>query len=639
MVSAQAAHPMRRFPPSSTPSLTTLHLTRPLYAQLLHQSFHLPKPFAAVNWLPSSGAEAVKEGSDEWRRRDVGMKVVVGFEMAYDASKRSESQDTATWQDVPFWRRVDQAIGASDAGNDGMTGVAAEDSDAWLTVSESQFDGLMSSKAPTLDPSAGGEDKMDEDEKVAEEQAGKMRDFAQRLEGFVSGKGAFEGATMDEDSDDSSDEDDDKDSEQEDLAADLDMLDDQGKVRPGKGKRAKMEAGERRKRMDGLVQGLEEGEWGAKVQTNGREEEKQTGSGLEEGSKGKETGEVEMVDAEIGSSAAMADVKTSGDKTKTAPPRVSSPRLARPTYDGVVDDSSDEEGDEDPDDPFRPGGPGLATIDEQDVVEKQRREEEEGEVDMGGEEEEFLAFARDALGLTEEQYEGILESRRKKGCTCPAPLRRSPAPTNRDADVRRWGTAYVPAGRKTSPAKPSAAEPARLTSNAKRAAPEEESTAASPLDKGKGKAKGKGVRFTEPSEAYAIPPSTHTPSRATQADRNPNLATFDALMERMDSELQKQKQRRGGPLPSMGPDLGVDSGSEDDDDEGGDEGDYEAAMDAELSELLKKGGANLGGEGEGTMDYGLVANFLESFKAQAGMAGPVGNLAGLMGVDLPAWKE
>lgn len=112
-------------------------------------------------------------------------------------------------------------------------------------------------------------------------------------------------------------------------------------------------------------------------------------------------------------------------------------------------------------------------------------------------------------------------------------------------------------------------------------------------------------------------------------------------MEQMDAELQKSKkaagpQRRGGPVQGTGPDLGVDSGS--DDDEDGE--DFEAAMDAELAELLRKGGADAGGaNGEGSMDYGLVANFLESFKAQAGMAGPVGNLAGLMGVDLPRFKE
>jgi hypothetical protein len=39
------------------------------------------------------------------------------------------------------------------------------------------------------------------------------------------------------------------------------------------------------------------------------------------------------------------------------------------------------------------------------------------------------------------------------------------------------------------------------------------------------------------------------------------------------------------------------------------------------------------------IDYNLAKNLLESFKSQAGMAGPAGNLLGLMGMTLPRDEE
>ena len=38
-------------------------------------------------------------------------------------------------------------------------------------------------------------------------------------------------------------------------------------------------------------------------------------------------------------------------------------------------------------------------------------------------------------------------------------------------------------------------------------------------------------------------------------------------------------------------------------------------------------------ENEEEMDYGLMKNFLESFKSQAGLSGPVGNLAARLQPD------
>jgi hypothetical protein len=77
-----------------------------------------------------------------------------------------------------------------------------------------------------------------------------------------------------------------------------------------------------------------------------------------------------------------------------------------------------------------------------------------------------------------------------------------------------------------------------------------------------------------------------------------------------------------------------------DDDESTEEMDLETAMDVELRNALLR---DLNGEDDGSdldfqegegMDYTLIKNFLESFKSQAGLPGPVGNLAGRL---QPGW--
>ena len=67
------------------------------------------------------------------------------------------------------------------------------------------------------------------------------------------------------------------------------------------------------------------------------------------------------------------------------------------------------------------------------------------------------------------------------------------------------------------------------------------------------------------------------------------------------------------------------------------DGDINAAMDAELKALLEHEGLNDSdedGEGMGPgIDYNLIKNFLESFKSQGGLSGPVSNLAGRLQPD------
>ena len=88
-------------------------------------------------------------------------------------------------------------------------------------------------------------------------------------------------------------------------------------------------------------------------------------------------------------------------------------------------------------------------------------------------------------------------------------------------------------------------------------------------------------------------------------------------MEAMEAELSKSKS----PLAPKA--------HEEESDE---EMNIDDQMAAELQEALKIDPSDL----DETMEYGLLKNFLESYKSQAGEAGPVSNLAGRLGTRLPS---
>jgi hypothetical protein len=139
------------------------------------------------------------------------------------------------------------------------------------------------------------------------------------------------------------------------------------------------------------------------------------------------------------------------------------------------------------------------------------------------------------------------------------------------------------------------------------------------------------------------PPKQNTPrpSAGPKAHPNPNLDSFEAVMEAMEAELNssrastkpsalKAPQEKGkGKAVQLAEDK-KNSGKQVRiaEDEHGME-DIESAMERELREILDEGENSDGdGDGEVPMDYNLIKNFLESFKGQAGASGPVGNLAG-----------
>jgi hypothetical protein len=110
-------------------------------------------------------------------------------------------------------------------------------------------------------------------------------------------------------------------------------------------------------------------------------------------------------------------------------------------------------------------------------------------------------------------------------------------------------------------------------------------------------------------------------------------------MQAMDMELARSRASNGKQKPSTRKDKGKGKATEP---AAPIDHDIEAAMDAELKTLLEREGLgnDTDGDEEDTdpgMDYNLIKNFLESFKSQAGMSGPVSNLAGRLepGFSLP----
>lgn len=175
---------------------------------------------------------------------------------------------------------------------------------------------------------------------------------------------------------------------------------------------------------------------------------------------------------------------------------------------------------------------------------------------------------------------------------------------------------------------------------------------------------------TTPTVPKSIPePIIPKPEVPKVPLRNPNLTDFDALMEQMDVELQKSRAAsvskpstststsnkskptnvKSNPTKSKSANpkapfstrtdkITIDSDPSSDEADNSEDEEMES-MDAELAELFKSAGDvrgdGTGEDGNGTMDYNLVKNFLESFQSQGGFGGPAGNLSGRLGFKMP----
>ncbi|KAL0578022.1 hypothetical protein V5O48_003972 [Marasmius crinis-equi] len=556
-IQLRAAHRMSRFPPS-TSVLATVRMTRTAYAQLLGQKFYPPKVFG--RWQEN-------ESTKERRWRDVGMKIygqAVGFEMLYQESKgrsesinrsaeglksmsdsvkehlemnadyqkylqnltslnyfRGEMKGSLLWKELEdkaisvflssqkqdeaarpsFTALVSSAI--SRAPGTLLTSSQDEDDDSWLNIDAESFEDALAkaqSKRPA-DPNAMDVDSTNEitaEDRVASEQAARLRDLAAKVEEFVEGEGDLEGARF-----------------KDELLSDEEISDD--------GDTSEEEAEPRRNQqqrqadMDQLVPGLDPSEYGKMPASFHSNSQKVL----------KTTLETDVMD-ETASSQPSVGPSTSRPMRK--------PILPRDKFDGV---DSDDETDED---------------DEEEEEEEDEKPQVVGEieVDMDEEEDEFLEFSRQALGISDEQWKSIIKDRQDRGAYVPK-------------EIRTDNRAGAP--------KPSAPDP----------------------------------KVDEDS----LP------------QNNPNLDSFEALMKAMDAELRRSTQGSE--------DKGKGKGRA-----SNDEVDIEAMMAEELQGALERDDEDEDNDlGDANIDYNLIKNFLESFKSQGGLSGPVGNLAGRL---QPGWK-
>jgi hypothetical protein len=220
-----------------------------------------------------------------------------------------------------------------------------EDSENWMTLEPAALDSFLEAKQGSSGMDVDG-DASDEDA-AAERQAEQLGGFADKLEGFLKGKGSLQGALFDESVTLSYCQHGLTESTSEDLSDDEEDSDED----------PTMTADEKQQAMDKLVPTLPDSEWGE-------------------------------------ANVPPAEVKT--DTTEQV--QLPEPKLEGEKYDGVSDDESEDGG----------GGQIEELEDEDPQVEGE-------EVDMDQEMNDFLNFTREALGLSQEQYDDILRSRSDRG--------------------------------------------------------------------------------------------------------------------------------------------------------------------------------------------------------------------------------
>ena len=256
-----------------------------------------------------------------------------------------------------------------------------EEPDSWLDIDADNFDTMLQNMASGQPNRVDAMETDQIEEQLAQDQASKLKSLAKKVEEFVEGEGDLEGARFEEyvawsspssfanriTSDDASDE------FSEDMLDSDDDLDPQAETEDDDVAQSR------------LVPGLEPGEYGKmpplfyansqKVAPNPEpEEEQDNGSAMDE-----------------------------DDEPPPVRRPIRPPILSRDKFDGV---DSDDESDED-----------ELAIGNEDSDEDNPELVGEVEPDMDEEEEEFLEFSRRALGISNEQWNDIINERKNRGGT------------------------------------------------------------------------------------------------------------------------------------------------------------------------------------------------------------------------------
>lgn len=567
----RAAQKMSRFTPTEMTSCSVT-VSRTAYAQMQGQKFYPPRVYKAEQW-PNTGKER--------EQREKGMRLACGFEILFDESKHSIGRETTrvhhhnegdepievlTERDPAFKTYIDK-LKAVDFFKGEIEGSKLYNQRyehakrVWLSIREKESDARFSfaQEVETL-LTAPGVDKpitnQDDDEEWMEIDATDFDDylsqrmqastaggvpddvqasaatlgqFSDKLDAFVEGQGGMTEAKF---ADEEFSEDD-ADSDEE--------LDDDDK----------------RRIMDALVPSLSHNEWGASTQSKLQQEQQEQKDQTVNLSTSKEEDLLNKVKEFVDDPSEI--------KQREEDDRLRRPYFEKEEYDGYSD--SDDGIDEETRNAERLKS-GIRELgdDEAEEIENLPQVDGDVDIDMGNEEEDFLAFSREALGIDDALWKRIISERKDRGAFVPA------------------------ATTKTKEPLPSAARP--------------------------------------PQPPKKAPKIEEVEDSDTTPARNDKLNSFEAVMEAMDSELAKTT---GGRPTATTP-------SQENDEE-----QQLRAMDEELKSILARVDPNdetlddeeFESEELESGDYSTMRNFLESFKAQAGLSGPVSNLAGSFGERLP----
>lgn len=579
----RAAQKMSRFTPTETLPVSVT-VTRTAYAQMQGQKFYPPRVYSADRW-PNTGRER--------EQREKGMKLACGFEILYDESKHSVGKDqvrvhdacgdvainTSVENDSAYKEYIDKLKSVNffrgeiegsalyqqryetakqtwlsireKEGDDRFSFarqverllkrppverlITQKDEDEkWMEIDATDFDDYLSRRMH--DTTAAGASKAD-----VQASAETLGQFGDKLHAFVEGQGGMNEARFggEEFSDEGEGDD----------SSDEEELDDSDKQRL----------------MNNLVPSLGQNEWGSATQSQPHQQKQEQKD---------ETTNLSTKNEEDILKRVKEFVDDPAEKQRREEDdRLRKPHFEKEKYDGYSD-SEDEGLDEETRDAERLKG-GLKELGEdemEDDIENLPQVVGDVDIDMGNEEEDFLNFSREALGIDDALWNKIISERRERG-------------------------AFIPSDPKTKANKTSASSPAPAASPQPHPPPK------------------KAPKIEEIQDEDVKP-----------AARNDKLNSFEAVMEAMDSELAKG---RGG--------KPAEAAEEEDEDE------QLKAMDEELKSILARVDPNnetlddeeLEYEDLEEGDYSTMRNFLESFKAQSGLSGPVSNLAGSFGERLP----
>ncbi|KAG1829232.1 SGT1-domain-containing protein [Suillus subalutaceus] len=597
-VQLRAAHRMTRFPPHSV-VLTTVKLTRPAYAQLVGQKFFPPKIF---------GCFKEREG------KDTGMKLACGFEMIYQESK-SRTDITSKTSEVlessaearkeALRRSSDYKAYITNLVSTGYFRGEVEDSQLWNELENKAADAFIQVRQEDDATRPSFAALFNSALSAAPEYLAEMPDEIEDSDGWMN----VDAANFDDMLERTR-------SQPQTQEMDIDSTGDEAEERVAKEQANKLQdlAAKVQKFVEGEgdVEGarfedLSETKSSVSSDEDDADEEDEENFSDEKFSDSDD--EDEPVADEAARQEAMAKLVPALSEAEYGqmPASFNTQRVSKVTIETETVEETDPVKTQ-----FSAAEPALEITSpartrsirppiltarrvrgyEEDIESEEDRPQVVGdvEVNMDEEEAEFLEFSRQALGISDQQWGDIIKDRKGRG-------------------------AFVP----TSITAENTTSTSTRSSNNK-------------------------------SDSSAPPAQGRQPVPGPRPNVNPNLDSFEAVMQAMDAELNQsrqtaQKKKRGKDkvptLPTGDPEMSPGKGKSKSkliDEDGEEDLDIEAQMEAELKAVLEYGDGDMeepdSGEEEVPMDYNLIKNFLESFKSQAGLSGPVGNLAGRL---QPGW--